>query len=264
MVGAAVLYGCKRELIGDVTSGRLERRRAISASSSVILTSAGLWVYEYVDTRAEGAAQEVEMAFNMGPYDIEAAASCPGVAAMPFVDTLFQKFASNVTRYKRSGGKYYLSVDVVLEFSSEAVLFNEVAISNKMFLATKDAFDFTRGGVCKRRRGSGTAMRTINSCDDGLRKFRKDSVELCCIDDGVESRRDRYGRGGRESGRGGASTVKDEARGGVNVSDRIRIVGIMITKFQLQAVAQLYSKEPVEIRGDKNVSVRSARGGVSK
>ena len=42
MVGAAVRNGCKRALIGELTAGRLERRQAISASSSAILASAGL------------------------------------------------------------------------------------------------------------------------------------------------------------------------------------------------------------------------------
>ena len=149
---------------------------------------------------------------------------------MPFVDAILQKSAGDVAWYEGSCGKYYFSVDVVLQLSSEAVFFDKDAVPNKMILSAKSAFEFTRGGVCKRRRGSGTAMRAINSGDDGLREFRKDGAKLCCIDDGIESRRDRHGRGGRESGRGGAITVKDEACGGVNVSDRIRIVGIMVDK----------------------------------
>ena len=111
-----------------------------------------------------------------------------GMAAVPFVDAFLQKSAADVTRYKSSCGKYYFSVDVVLELPSEAVLFNEVAIPNKMILSTKGAVEFTRGGVSKRRRGSVSAMSTINSGDDGLREFRKDCAELYCIDDGVETR----------------------------------------------------------------------------
>ena len=107
---------------------------------------------------------------------------------MPFVDAFLQKSAGDVTRYEGSGGKNYLSVNAVLQFSCEAVLFNEVAIPNKMILSTKGAVEFTRGGVSKRRRGSVSAMSTINSGDDGLREFRKDCAELYCIDDGVETR----------------------------------------------------------------------------
>ncbi len=42
IIGAAVRSGCRRGLIGDVTAGRLERRRAISASSSAILALAAV------------------------------------------------------------------------------------------------------------------------------------------------------------------------------------------------------------------------------
>ena len=107
---------------------------------------------------------------------------------MPFIDAFLQKPAGDVARYESSGGKYYSSVDVVLELSSEAVFFNEAAIPNEMFLSTKGAVEFTRGGVCKRRRDSLSALSTINSADDGLREFRKDCAELYCIDDGVETR----------------------------------------------------------------------------
>ena len=111
-----------------------------------------------------------------------------GMAAVPFVDAFLQKSAGDVTRYEGSGGKYYFSVDVVLELSSEAVLFNEVAVPNEMFFSTKGAVEFTRGGVCKRGRGSGTAMCTIYSGDDGLGEFCKNRAELYCIDDGVATR----------------------------------------------------------------------------
>ena len=85
---------------------------------------------------------------------------------MPFVDAFLQKSAGDVTRYEGSGGKNYLSVNVVLQFSCKAVLFNEVAIPNEMSLSTKGAVEFTWGSVCKRRRGSGMAMRAINSYND--------------------------------------------------------------------------------------------------
>ena len=85
---------------------------------------------------------------------------------MPFVDAFLQKSAGDVTRYEGSGGKNYLSIDIPLELSCMAVFFNKFAVPNKMLLSTKFAFEFTRGGVCKRRRGSGMAMRAINSCND--------------------------------------------------------------------------------------------------
>ncbi len=78
IVGAAVSNSCKQKLVGNVTSGHLEQRHAISALSLVILALAGLWVYEYVDTRAGGAAQGVETELNMGPYRIDVVAICPG------------------------------------------------------------------------------------------------------------------------------------------------------------------------------------------
>ncbi len=57
--------------------------------------------------------------------------------------------------YEGSSGKCYFSANAVLQISSKTVLFNEVAIPNKMILATKSAFEFTRCGSCKRRRGWG-------------------------------------------------------------------------------------------------------------
>ena len=102
------------------------------------------------------------------------------MAAVPFIDAFLQNSAGNVTRYKGSGGKYYFSVNVVLELSSKAVLFNEVAIPNKMILSTKGAVEFTRGGVCKRGRGSWMAMCTIYSGNDGLGEFAK-IVPSCTV-----------------------------------------------------------------------------------
>ncbi len=104
MVGAAVLYGCKRALISDLTAGRLERRRAISASSSMILTSAELWVHEYVDTSAGGAALGAETELNMGPYEIEAAASCPGWRRCHSSMRSCKNRPGDVTRYESSCG----------------------------------------------------------------------------------------------------------------------------------------------------------------
>ena len=150
------------------------------------------------------------------------------MAAVPFIDAFLQKSAGDVARHEGSCGKYYFSVDVVLELSSEAVLFNEVAIPNEMFLSTKGAVEFTRGAISKRRRGSVSASSTINSGDDGLHEFRKDCAELYCIGGGVECRRDKDGHSGRMSGRGIASIVEDEACGGEDVCDRIQIIGKVV------------------------------------
>ena len=64
MVDAAMVNGCGRGLIGDVTAGRLQRRRTISASSSAIFASARLWVREYDGMRSGGAARGVETECN--------------------------------------------------------------------------------------------------------------------------------------------------------------------------------------------------------
>ncbi len=151
-----------------------------------------------------------------------------GMTAMPFVYTFLQKLSGDVTRYVGASGQYYFSIDVVLDFSIAAVFFNEIAVSNKMFLSAKCTFEFTRCGACEGRRCAG--MATINNSNDTLCEFREYCSELFGFDDGVESKGDGRRCSGRKNGRGRVCTMENEASGGVDVRDRIRIVSKVINK----------------------------------
>ena len=143
---------------------------------------------------------------------------------MPFVDTFLQKLSGDVTRYVGASGQYYFSIDVVLDFSIATVFFNEIAVSNKMFLSAKSAFEFARDDA--RRRGS--EMTTINNSNDGLREFREYCAELFCLDDAVETQWDRKRSSGQVRRRSRASTVENKTCGGIDISDRIRIIGKVV------------------------------------
>ena len=101
-------------------------------------------------------------------------------------------------------------------------------MSNEMFSSAKRAFKFTRRGICERRRDSRAVLSTMNSCDNGLGELRENRAELFGFDYAVETRRDERGRSGQMSRRSRASTVENKTCGGLDISDRIRIIGKVV------------------------------------
>jgi len=65
--------------------------------------ASGLLVSELFSTLNRDVVEVFDISFDITLYNICAAASCPGFAAVPFFDTILKAIARDIARYESAG-----------------------------------------------------------------------------------------------------------------------------------------------------------------